>query len=270
MQAASTQVTVINRGPEMKSVESRNLISGVLHLFLWIIAALSVAHSYRRPRRNDVEKKKLPRDCSEIPRNKESGVYVIYPEGIHPLVVNCDMTTYSGGWIVVQHNSFNSEITWDESWTTYKYGFGNVEKDYWLGVEYLHHISKQKVYQVRFVIHDNNNEEKYADYNLFSVEDEAHGYTLRLGSYRGTAGDAMSSIQAGTTHDNMKFTTKDKDHDIYSANCATSYGGAWWYAACFASKLNNKNAIHWTGLCAGNCKASAILIRPADYCIYLD
>ncbi|XP_053561230.1 fibrinogen-like protein 1-like protein [Bombina bombina] len=212
----------------------------------------------------------LPKDCSEIPLYKESGVYVIQPKDLHPLVVYCDMKTKSGGWIVIQRNSFNSEITWDESWSTYKYGFGNVQSDYWLGVEYLHYITKQKVYQVRFIIYDKDNEEKYADYNFFSVDDEAHGYTLRLGSYTGTAGDAMSSMSTGTTHDNMKFTAKDKDQDIYSANCATSYGGAWWYAACFASKLNNKNAIQWTGLCNGNCKGSVMLIRPADYCVYLN
>ncbi|KAM4048663.1 fibrinogen-like protein 1-like protein [Anomaloglossus baeobatrachus] len=210
----------------------------------------------------------LPKDCSEIPRLYKSGTYAIHPDGVHPLIVYCDMTTESGGWIVIQRNSLNSEITWDESWTTYKYGFGNVEKDYWLGIEYIHQITKQKVYQVRFVIRDNNDEEKYADYNLFSVEDEANGYRLRLGSYTGTAGDAMSSISAGTTHDNMKFTAKDKDQDIYAANCATSYGGAWWYAACFASKLNNKNGIQWYGLCSGNCKGSTVMIRPADYCLY--
>ncbi|XP_063297791.1 fibrinogen-like protein 1-like protein [Pelobates fuscus] len=234
--------------------------------FVCIVAA---RHGHRKIRNDDNQvDDNYPKDCFEVPRYKSDGVYVIRPEGLHPLVVYCDMTTYSGGWIVIQRNSFNSEMTWDESWTTYKYGFGNVEKDYWLGAEYLHHITKQKVYQVRFVILDQNNQEKYADYNLFSVDDEAHGYMLRLGSYTGTAGDAMSSITAGTTHDNMKFTAKDKDQDIYSANCAASYGGAWWYAACFASKLNNKNGIHWSGLCTGNCKGSTILIRPADYCVY--
>ncbi|KAM9319566.1 fibrinogen-like protein 1-like protein [Gastrophryne carolinensis] len=242
----------------------------ILHyvLMLALVCTASTRHHHRRARDEDDEK--LPKDCSEIPRYKNDGVYAIQPKDFpHPLIVYCDMTTYSGGWIVIQRNSFNSEITWDESWTTYKYGFGNVAKDYWLGIEYVHQITKQKVYQVRFVILDNNSEEKYADYNLFSVDDEANGYKLRLGSYTGTAGDAMSSTVAGGTHDNMKFTTKDKDNDIYSANCASSYGGAWWYAACYASKLNNKNAIHWQGLCSGNCKGSTVLIRPADYCIYL-
>ncbi|XP_073474127.1 fibrinogen-like protein 1-like protein [Aquarana catesbeiana] len=247
---------------------------GILYYF-WILAAVSAVstrHGNRKPRNDDddVELFRFPKDCSAISREKESGVYVIHPKGSHPLVVYCDMTTYSGGWIVIQRNSFNSEITWDESWTTYKYGFGNVEKDYWLGIEYIHQITKQRVYQARFVILDNNNEEKYADYNLFSVEDEANGYRLRLGSYTGTAGDAMSSVTAGVAHDNMKFSSKDKDQDTYSANCASSYGGAWWYGACYASKLNNKNGIYWQGLCNGNCKGSTILIRPADYCIYLD
>ncbi|XP_056416152.1 fibrinogen-like protein 1-like protein [Hyla sarda] len=262
-------VTLYSYGNE----ESRlQLGSGTVHYLciLVLVCAVSTRHGHRRPRNEDEEEPdNLPKDCSEVPRYKDSGVYIIRPTGLHPLIVYCDMTTESGGWIVIQRNSFNSEITWDESWSTYKYGFGNVEKDYWLGLEYLHHITKQKVYQVRFVILDNKDEEKYADYNLFSVEDEANGYRVRLGSYRGTAGDAMSSIQAGTTHDNMKFTSKDKDQDIYSANCAASNGGAWWYAACFASKLNNKNAIYWQGLCNGNCQGSTVMIRPADYCVYL-
>ncbi|XP_072284874.1 fibrinogen-like protein 1-like protein [Pyxicephalus adspersus] len=242
-------------------------------LILALVGTASTRHVRRKPRNGDDNNnnKKLPVDCSDISRDKENGVYAIQPKDFpHPLIVYCDMTTYSGGWIVIQRNSFNSEITWDESWTTYKYGFGNVEKDYWLGIEYIHQITKQRVYQARFVLFDNNNEEKYADYNLFSVEDEANGYRLRLGSYTGTAGDAMSSVSAGLTHDNMKFTVKDKDQDINSgSNCASSNGGAWWYGSCFASKLNNKNGIHWQGLCSGNCKGSVMLIRPADYCIYL-
>uniref|UniRef100_A0A8C0IQ64 Fibrinogen C-terminal domain-containing protein n=1 Tax=Chelonoidis abingdonii TaxID=106734 RepID=A0A8C0IQ64_CHEAB len=186
-----------------------------------------------------------PKDCSEIPSGSPSGIYLIQPTGLHQLVVYCDMNETAGGWTVLQRNRHNTQITWAESWTTYKYGFGNVEDDYWLGTEYIYQIAKQRVYQVRFVIHDSSGTMKYADYNLFSLEDESNGYRLRLGSYTGTAGDAMSSNNPNSMHDNMKFSTKDLDQDAYSGNCASSYSGGWWYSACYSVRLNVKGSITW-------------------------
>ncbi|XP_053864493.1 fibrinogen-like protein 1-like protein [Malaclemys terrapin pileata] len=207
-----------------------------------------------------------PKDCSEIPSGSPSGIYLIQPTGLHQLVVYCDMNETAGGWTVLQRNRRDTQITWAESWSTYKYGFGNVQDDYWLGTEYIYRITKQKVYQVRFVIHDSSGTMKYADYNLFGLEDESKGYRLRLGSYTGTAGDAMTSNNPSTVHDNMKFSTKDLDQDTNSGNCASSYSGGWWYSACYSVRLNVKGSITWGSICSGNCQASAILIKPASYC----
>ncbi|NXE49636.1 FGL1L protein, partial [Casuarius casuarius] len=207
-----------------------------------------------------------PKDCSELPAGSPSGIYIIQPTGLHHLVVYCEMNVTDGGWMVIQRNRYNTEITWAESWSTYKYGFGNVQSDYWLGTEYIYQIAKQKVYQVKFVIWDATNATKFADYNLFSLEDESHGYQLRLGSYTGTAGDAMASNTPTTLHDNMKFSAKDRDLDTSTGNCASSSGGGWWYSACYSVRLNVKGGITWGGLCNGNCKASAILIKPSPYC----
>ncbi|KAM6192714.1 fibrinogen-like protein 1-like protein [Sarcoramphus papa] len=212
------------------------------------------------------EHRSWPKDCSEVSAGSPSGVYVIQPTGLHPIVVYCEMNGTDGGWTVIQRNHQSTEITWAESWSTYKYGFGNVHTEYWLGTEYIHQISKQKVYEVRFVIWDAANNTKFADYNLFSLEDESQGYRLRLGTYSGLAGDAMTSNSASSVHDNMKFSAKDLDQDTYSGNCASSYGGGWWYSACYSVRLNVKGGITWGSLCNGNCKASAIFIKPASYC----
>uniref|UniRef100_A0A8B9SAP9 Fibrinogen C-terminal domain-containing protein n=1 Tax=Apteryx owenii TaxID=8824 RepID=A0A8B9SAP9_APTOW len=186
-----------------------------------------------------------PKDCSELPAGSPSGIYIIQPTGLHQLVVYCEMNVTDGGWTVIQRNRYNTEITWAESWSTYKYGFGNVQTDYWLGTEYIYQIAKQKVYQVKFVIWDATNATKFADYNLFSVEDMSQGYRLRLGTYTGTAGDAMTSTSSSYVHDNMKFSAKDQDQDTYSGNCASNYGGGWWYSACYSVRLNVKGAITW-------------------------
>ncbi|XP_013812135.2 fibrinogen-like protein 1-like protein [Apteryx mantelli] len=223
----------------------------------------------RQSRSNDLqqaEHRSWPKDCSELPAGSPSGIYIIQPTGLHQLVVYCEMNVTDGGWTVIQRNRYNTEITWAESWSTYKYGFGNVQTDYWLGTEYIYQIAKQKVYQVKFVIWDATNATKFADYNLFSVEDMSQGYRLRLGTYTGTAGDAMTSTSSSYVHDNMKFSAKDQDQDTYSGNCASNYGGGWWYSACYSVRLNVKGAITWGSLCNGNCKASVILIKPASYC----
>ena len=46
------------------------------------------------------------------------------------------------------------------------------------------------------------------------------------------AGDSLSG------HGNQAFSTWDRDHDTWYANCAFSYKGGWWYTACHSSNLN--------------------------------
>ena len=187
------------------------------------------------------------------------------PQGCIPIMLYCEMNVTDGGWMVIQRNRQSTEITWAESWSTYKNGFGNVRIEYWLGTEYIHQISKQKVCQARFVIWDAANNIKLADYSFFSVEDESQGYRLLLGTYSGTAEDAMDSDNPRNVHNNMKFSTKDRDQDTYRGNCASRYGGGWWYSVCYSAQLNVKGAITWGSLCSRNCKASAIFIKPAPH-----
>ncbi|XP_038014318.1 fibrinogen-like protein 1-like protein isoform X1 [Motacilla alba alba] len=206
-----------------------------------------------------------PRDCSEVPAGSPSGVYIIQPTGLHPIMVYCEMSGADGGWTVIQRNRRDTDITWAESWSTYKHGFGNVHTEFWLGTEYIHQITRQKIYQVRFVIWDAANNMRFADYNLFSLDDESQGYRLRLGVHSGTAEDAMDSDNPRKVHNNMKFSTKDRDQDTYRGNCASRYGGGWWYSACYSVQLNVKGGLTWGKLCKGNCRASAILIKPTPH-----
>ncbi|XP_009987229.1 PREDICTED: fibrinogen-like protein 1 [Tauraco erythrolophus] len=210
----------------------------------------------------------FPADCSHLRKTTPSGVYVIQPAGSPPRVVWCDMDTEGKGWTVVQRNSHDTEITWKQSWTTYKYGFGNVQGDHWLGTESLHLLTQQGTYKVRFIVRNKANVTHYAEYDIFRVESEASGYPLRLGRYSGEGDDYLTSYhpKKGGIHDNMKFSTTDKDQDQYSGNCANSYGG-WWYDRCQNVLLNAKNHILWPGFCdSGDCSSSLILVKPTDVC----
>uniref|UniRef100_A0A663MQS6 Fibrinogen C-terminal domain-containing protein n=1 Tax=Athene cunicularia TaxID=194338 RepID=A0A663MQS6_ATHCN len=145
------------------------------------------------------------RYCSHLPSSSPSGVYVIQPAASLPRAVWCDMDTEGKGWTVVQRNTYTTEITWKESWTTYKYGFGNVQGDHWLGTEYLHLLTQQGTYKVRFIVRNKANVTHYAEYDIFRVENEASGYPLRLGRFSGDGDDYLTSYhpKKGGIHDNM-------------------------------------------------------------------
>ncbi|XP_072284914.1 fibrinogen-like protein 1-like protein isoform X2 [Pyxicephalus adspersus] len=207
----------------------------------------------------------FPIDCDKLPKDSPSGVYVIKPDTSPPLVVYCHVDEDGKGWTVIQKNSLKTELTWLESWTTYKYGFGNVMQDYWLGNEYIHLLTSQRVYMVRFQITDKADKEWHADYDIFSLDKEVNGYTLRLGRYSGTAGDFLSTFDTNNIHDNMKFSAKDKDQDRSSSNCASTYGG-WWYDNCYIVMLNGKSYIYWKNVCTGDCTKSMIMVRPTGIC----
>ncbi|XP_065414803.1 fibrinogen-like protein 1-like protein [Chrysemys picta bellii] len=127
---------------------------------------------------------------------------------------------------------------------------------------------RQNTYKVRFVVEDKSNNTRYAEYDIFSVKDEPSGYPLRLGRYSGDGEDYLTTYHSGLggIHDNMKFSTTDKDQDQASGNCASSYGG-WWYDKCQNVLLNGKGYIYWAGFCkSGECKSSLTLVKPTDVC----
>ncbi|XP_075465883.1 fibrinogen-like protein 1-like protein [Ascaphus truei] len=209
------------------------------------------------------------RDCDELFQlgHRKNGLYVIRPEGSPLLVVQCYMYDCNG-WTVIQRNSFDTEITWSESWTTYKYGFGNMESDHWLGNKYIHLLTTQKWNKVRIVLEDAQNRTRHAEYDSFLLNDEDEKYRARLGTYQGNAGDSLSSSTLKNIHDNMRFSTHDNDNDrSHNAKCADDFGGGWWYDSCYDAQLNRKNGLHWNTLCDHNCRSSVILIKPVHmYC----
>nr|XP_056717125.1 fibrinogen-like protein 1-like protein [Euleptes europaea] len=209
------------------------------------------------------------RDCDEMFQtgHTKSGLYIIRPDNTRKLVVQCYMDGCNG-WTLIQQNSFNTEITWSETWTTYKYGFGNLEDDHWLGNEYISLITRQKWYKVRINLVDANGNHKYAEYDSFVLRGEDDGYRLELGTFEGNAGDPLTSSQTKSMHDNMRFSCKDKDFDRSTKqNCADNHGGGWWYDSCYEAQLNRKGGIHWGTLCDENCRKSVIMLKPIHmYC----
>ncbi|KAH9500137.1 Ficolin-1-A [Bulinus truncatus] len=55
----------------------------------------------------------------------------------------CDTKTDGGGWIIFQRR-VHKYVTFERNWDEYKYGFGKICKDYWLGNDHIHRITSQR------------------------------------------------------------------------------------------------------------------------------
>ena len=159
-------------------------------------------------------------------------MYSVNPDGKGHFNVSCDMRTDGGGWTVFQRR-LDGSVDFCRGWNDYKSGFGQLTAEFWLGNDKIHRLTSSRPSSLRVELEDWNGVRAYAKYGKFNISDEQAQYRLEVGSYSGTAGDSLA------LHNNMAFTTKDRDNDrADSKNCAVRYTGAWWYNACHHSNLN--------------------------------
>ncbi|KAM9833809.1 uncharacterized protein ACBT44_008323 isoform 2-T3 [Syngnathus typhle] len=190
----------------------------------------------------------IPRDCSDIMAagKSQSGVYVIF-SGSVSFEAYCNMRQDGGGWTVIQRRKDGS-VDFFRGWNDYRKGFGDLAGEHWLGLENIHALTASGVYQLRIDLTLFDHRTYYALYDDFSVgrnslDPDKDGYPLLVSGYSGTAGDRL------TGQSRMKFSTKDRDQDAHSVNCAIDWKGAWWYKDCHDSNLNGLYKA--TGTCDG-------------------
>ena len=173
------------------------------------------------------------KDCSGFESNRKSGIYTINPDGMQPFSVFCDMETNNAGWTVIQRRSDGS-VDFFKNWIDYKLGFGSLENEFWLGNDKIHRLTNRKNMMIRFDLEDFDGNKVFAEYEVFYVDGESDNYRVHVSLYSGSAGDSF------LVHNGMQLSTKDRDHDKSSGQCAVSYHGAWWYNNCHVSNLNGK------------------------------
>ena len=172
-------------------------------------------------------------DCSDLLKSghTQSGLYFVNPDGRGHFTVYCDMRTDGGGWTVFQRRQDGS-VDFYRGWNDYKAGFGPLTAEFWLGNDKIHRLTASRLSSLRVELEDWNGVKAYAKYGKFNIGDEQAKYRLEVGSYSGTAGDSLAY------HNNMAFSTKDRDNDKWSRNCAVLRTGAWWHKNCQESNLN--------------------------------
>ena len=120
----------------------------------------------------------------------------------------------------------STTLFFNRSWTQYRQGFGNPTALYWIGLDRLHQLTQGNC-RVRSDFQDINGTWHYALNSIFSVGNSSTNYKLTSGGYSGDTGKDAWAMSNG-----KQFSTYDADHDTWTGNCATSYGGGFWYGYC--------------------------------------
>ncbi|KAK7090758.1 hypothetical protein V1264_010516 [Littorina saxatilis] len=192
-----------------------------------------------------------PANCVDwLKLDPRSGIRTVNISG-DPITVYCDQTTDNGGWIVFQRRQ-DASVGFNQNWTEYRNGFGDLEGSFWLGLDKLHRLTTSQTErdELRIDLHLWDGTNANARFSNFYVEDVSHNFTLRFDKFTGgNAGDSLDS------HRGQQFSTKDRDNDRVGYSCAKYFGAGWWFKSCYSSNLNghymnsssgpNQNGVVW-------------------------
>ncbi|XP_060656324.1 microfibril-associated glycoprotein 4-like [Drosophila nasuta] len=199
----------------------------------------------------------IPSSCS--PFGYYPGVHEIRVSGVGFFDVLCDSQLAGPGWIVIQQRVGGNE-DFNRDWATYRKGFGEMDSDFFLGLEKIHRITSLQRHELYLHLVAVNGSTYNAHYDDFKLSAEDSGYKLSLGKFDGTIiEDAMRY------HENMKFSTFDRDNDESHSNCALRYNG-WWYKNCANCILNSPYGKYLVWLVKNKIelKEAKMLIRPKE------
>ena len=128
----------------------------------------------------------IKKNCAELYKSGEriNGVYTIDPDDSGAFDVFCDQKSAGGGWTVFQKRLDGSVDFVNRGWVDYKRGFGNLNGEFWLGLDKIHRLTKTKS-RLRVELEDTQGKTAYAEYDLFAVSSERNKYKLGLGTYSG-------------------------------------------------------------------------------------
>jgi len=187
----------------------------------------------------------------------------------------CDQKTGGGGWTVIQRRGDygDPKENFTRDWNDYKYGFGDLNGEFWFGNDYISQLTLHTPFTLRVELEAHDGRTAWAEYDTFRVEGEAMDYRVWVGGYSGNASDSLSA------HNGYKFSTVDRNNDQAPkcCPCAPAYGGGWWFYSCFEANLNGEyfsvntdngyyRGIIWELWLGDNSlKSAQMMIRPVDF-----
>uniref|UniRef100_A0A182PB41 Transcription initiation factor IIB n=1 Tax=Anopheles epiroticus TaxID=199890 RepID=A0A182PB41_9DIPT len=125
-------------------------------------------------------------DCSEV-SSQPSGIYPLRIASQPPFNVYCNQSFQGvGGWMLIYSRNDGQNGVFNQTWESYKRGFGQAEGEYFIGLERLHALTYGVSYEVAFIL-NRNGEEHFGIYDHFEIDNERDYFPIRvLGTPRGS------------------------------------------------------------------------------------
>ena len=158
----------------------------------------------------------------------------------------------------MQRNRKNSQLSFNKNWREYEEGFGDLNKDFWAGLELIHTLTQRGQWEMRVDYQKNDKTWSYLHYNQFSVGGVSEEYPLTVGGFTGVGTNWFNN--GIYSHNGIKFSTPDNDNDKQSYNCAAQYKSGWWYNNCYSININMQPPNIWDN----GVHFSEMKIRPKD------
>ena len=152
--------------------------------------------------------------------------------------VYCNTSVGGGGWTVIhRRNSNDGTVEFERrDWVEYEDGFGNLDGEFWIGLRSMHCLTSQGHWELRIDYQLTNGTKSYLHYNKFAVGSPEHQYPLNISGFDSIG--LTDPFNSAISLNGMKFTSRDRDNDLYGSNCAHGDGG-WWYNNCGHLELND-------------------------------
>ena len=173
------------------------------------------------------------------------GVYVINPtlmqDSHFHVYCNFDLEQRRA-WNIIQRR-VDGLVDFNRNWTEYEQGFGLLHSSFWLGLWKMHALTSRTGVNMMLKVNIKSRlsdvRSGFARYAEFVVNNRTNRYQLHLARYgiNSSIGDSLTGEPFSVN--GMKFSTFDQDNDIHNGkNCASKYGGGWWFSNCFSAFLN--------------------------------
>ena len=130
-------------------------------------------------------------------------MYTIKPDNLSAFDVFCDQTTAGGGWTVFQKR-LDGSVDFYLNWSDYKVGFGDLNGEFWLGLDKIHRLTSSNNSMLRVDLEDFEGNTRFAHYNMFGVMNENNMYKLNLGVYSGMISFLFFAICENTANQSVK------------------------------------------------------------------
>ena len=182
---------------------------------------------------------KPKRDCLEFHQSESriDGIYQVTKSGFANTLVYCDQTSNNGGWTVIQRR-YDCSTDFYRNWNDYKYGFGELRREFWLGNDIIYLQTLQAMYpkgsEALFKMKPfGGSSFQINRYSHIQVGNEKTNYMLSV------SGPLEGHIPTELiTNNRNDLTTYDRDNDRSASNCAQIYKGPCRYGGCSHEELN--------------------------------